>query len=204
VAQNSIESKAFSRAIEIDPTSEEAMTGLAMVYSDLGDGKRAMEMLERVARQNPNLRTLTTLANAHEQMRDYVSAAQVLRKALEMAPENVELKRALAQNLLFSGQEDEALRLYQDIAAAEPKDAQTHLRVSQIYRQKRDFVKAHEASERARQADPDNLEVRYNEVNLLEAEGRTEEDHRQNEGTGRLRGEKIFQPGGARESCGAA
>ncbi|HSB15754.1 MAG TPA: tetratricopeptide repeat protein [Bryobacteraceae bacterium] len=176
VAQNSIESeKAFSRAIEIDPTSEEAMTGLAMVYSDLGDSKRAMEMLDRVARQNPNLRTLTTLANAHEQMRDYASAAQVLRQALEMAPENIELKRALAQNLLFSGQEDEALRLYQDIAAAEPKDAQTHLRVSQIYRQKRDFVKAREASERARQADPDNLEVRYNEVNLLEAEGRMEE-----------------------------
>lgn len=176
VAQNSIESeKAFRRALEIDSTSEEAMTGLAMVYSDLGDSKRAMEMLERVARQNPNLRTLTTLANAHEQMRDYASAAQVLRKALEMAPENLELKRALAQNLLFSGQDAEALRLYQDIAAAEPKDAQTHLRISQIYRQKRDFAKAWEASERALQADPENVEIRYNEVNLLEAEGKTDE-----------------------------
>ncbi|MEN6534763.1 MAG: tetratricopeptide repeat protein [Bryobacteraceae bacterium] len=176
IAQNSIESeKAFRRALDLDPSSEDAMTGLAMVYSDVGDNKRAVEMLERLARQNPNLRTLTTLANAREQMRDFEGAVKVLRTALEMSPGNIELRRALAQDLLFGGQAAEALKLYEEIAVEDPKDTQTFLRLSQIYRQQRNFAKAQEASDRAKQLEPDNIEVRYNEVSLLEAEGKSDE-----------------------------
>jgi tetratricopeptide (TPR) repeat protein len=49
------------------------------------------------------------------------------------------------------------------------------LRLSQIYRQKRDFVKAKEAADKAKEIDPDNLEIRYNEVKLLESEGKARE-----------------------------
>jgi len=46
------------------------------------------------------------------------------------------------------------------------------LRISQIYRQKKDFTKASEAAAKAKELDPNNLEILYNDVNLLEAEGR--------------------------------
>ena len=84
-------------------------------------------------------------------------------------------KTRLAQNLLIADKVDEALKIYTEIAAEDQKDANSLLRISQIYRQKRDFDKAREAGRKALAVDPNNLEVRYNEVSLLEREGKTAE-----------------------------
>lgn len=176
IAQNSLEAeKAFKRALEIDPDNEEVLTGLAMTYADLGDTKAAADLLQRATEKNPSARTLAALAAAYEQLRDFPNAAAALRKALELAPQNGEIKRGLAQNLLFSDKYDEALELFQQITAEEPRDAQAWMRISQIYRQKRQFDKAHEASRKAVDADPNSMEVRFNEVSLLEAEGKSSE-----------------------------
>jgi tetratricopeptide (TPR) repeat protein len=90
---------------------------------------------------------------------------------LELAPKDTEIKRELAENLLLKGEYNEAATLYRELADANPRDAQYPLRLSQIYRQQGDLKKAREAHERARALDPGSLEVQYNEVNLLEAEG---------------------------------
>ncbi len=176
VGQNSPESeKAYKRVLEIDPDNVDANTGLAMVYADLGDTKQASELLEKAARKNPSLRTLTTLASNYEQMRDFKLAAETLRRALDLSPGNPDLKRAYAQNLLFGDQYEEALKQYEELVAEEPRDTQSWLRISQIYRQLRNFDKAREAGTRAREQEPNNLEIRYNDVSLLESEGKTAE-----------------------------
>jgi tetratricopeptide (TPR) repeat protein len=174
VSQNSVDSeKAYQKALEIDPDNEDALTGLALVYSGLGDNKRAADAMEKAARKNPSARNLTALASSYEEMREYALAAETLKKALELSPPNAgDLKRALAQDLLLAENFDEAEKVYTDLAAEDPKDVLSHLRLSQIYRQRRQFDKARAAADRARDLDPDNLEVRFNEVNLLEAEGK--------------------------------
>jgi len=173
IAQNSTDAmNAYKKALEIDPDNEDANTGLAMVYADLGDNKAAAEMLRKLAEKNPSPRSLTSLAEVYEQLKDYALAAETLRKALEQQPGNADLKHALAQDLLLADQYDDALKLYQDLVADDPKDEQSLLRISQIYRQKKDFAKAREAAEKAKEIDPSNLELLYNDVNLLEAEGR--------------------------------
>ncbi len=174
VAQNSVESeKSYKKALEIDSANEDALTGLAQVYADLGDTKSAAEMLKRVTDKNPSGRGLRALASAYEQMREYALAAETLKKVVETSPGDSEAKRALATNLMLADRLDEALKVYTELVAEEPRDTQSQIRISQIYRQKRDFAKAHEAADKAKQMDPNNLEVRYNEVNLLEAEGRS-------------------------------
>jgi tetratricopeptide (TPR) repeat protein len=176
VAGDSVESeKSFKHAIEIDSNSEEALTGLAMVYIDVGDTKKAIEMLQVVTERDPGPRTLELLAQAYDQTRDYKKAAEVLKKAVELAPDNGRFKRQLAQNLLLSEQYDEALKLYGEIATEDPKDPQTQLRMSEIYRQKHDYQKARAALDKARELDSENLDVRYEEVNLLADQGKTEE-----------------------------
>jgi len=173
IAQNSVESeKAYKQALAIEPDNEFALSGLALVYSDLGDTNAAVEMWKRLADRNPNPRTLRALAGAYEQVNDYKSAANTLRRALELAPRDQDLKRNLAEDLLLAGDVDEALTLYSELAQANAKDPFLHLRLSQIYRQKRRLAQAREAHERARAIEPDNLEIRYNEVNLLDAEGK--------------------------------
>ena len=176
VAQNSVESEAaFKKALELDSENEDALTGLAMVYADLGDGRRASELLKKVAGKSPSLRTLTSLAAAYEQMRDYALAAETLRRASEFAPENAEIRRAMAQNFLLAEQLDDALKIYQELVAGDAKDVQSHLRISQIYRQQHKYDLAREANRRAKDLDPGNLEALYNDVNIFEAEGKTAE-----------------------------
>jgi len=146
-----------------------------MVYSGLGDNKRALEMLKQVADRNPSLRTLTALVDAYESMHDYASAADVLRRASELDPSNPDLKRGMAQDLLMAGKLEEALKVYTALADEDPSDAESFLRMSQIYRQMNNFTKAREALAKAKQAEPDNFEILYSEVSLLEAQGRSAE-----------------------------
>jgi tetratricopeptide (TPR) repeat protein len=171
--QNSTEAMAaYKKALELDAANEDAMTGLATVYADLGDNKAAAEMLRKVADKDPNPRSLTSLANVYEQLKDYSLAGEMLRRALDQQPGNSELKLALAEDLLLSNQLDDALKLYQEVVAEDPKDIKAALRISLIYRQKQDFAKAREAADKAKEIDPNDLEVQYNDVNLLEAEGK--------------------------------
>jgi tetratricopeptide (TPR) repeat protein len=176
IAQNSTDAlAAYKKVLELDPGNEDAMTGEAMVYTDLGDTKAAADLLRKVADKDPTPRSLTNLANVYEQLKDYSLASEMLRRALEQQPGNADLKHALAQDLLFSDQIDDALKVYQDLIEEDPKDEQALLRVSKIYQQKRDFAKAHEAADKAKELDPNNIEIQYNEVSLLASEGRTPE-----------------------------
>ncbi|MBN8731912.1 MAG: tetratricopeptide repeat protein [Acidobacteria bacterium] len=173
ISQNSVESeKAFQKALDLDPENEDALTGLALVYSDLGDARRASELLKRVSQKSPNLRTFMALAGSYEQMKEYGLAAETLRKALELAPENPDLKRALAQSLLYSDQYDESLKLYTELIAEDSKDVQSWLRISQIHRERRNWEEARKAINEAKKLEPDNLEIVFNEVGIFEAEGK--------------------------------
>lgn len=177
VSQNSVDSeKAYKKALAIDPNNEDALTGLAIVYSDLGDTKQAAEMLRKVSDRSPTARNLFQLASAYEQMREYTLAAQALRRAIELNPPNVaEFKRQLGRLLLQADNLDEALLTFLALTVEEPNDAESWLHVSQIYRQRRDFKKAQEASEKAKAIDGNNLDIRLNDVALLVDQGKTDE-----------------------------
>jgi tetratricopeptide (TPR) repeat protein len=173
LASNSLAAeKAYQKALDLDPENEEALTGLALVYGDQGLNEKASLLLKRVSDKNPSLRTLTALAATYEQMKDFKGAAEAYRRALDLNRDNMDLKRAYAQSLFTGEDYDEALKVFQEISAEEPGDLLSALRLSQIYRQKRDFVKAREYANKATALDATNVEVRYNEVSLYEAEGK--------------------------------
>jgi tetratricopeptide (TPR) repeat protein len=173
-AHNSVDAeKTYKSILELDPDNEEALTGLANVYAGVGDTKGAIEMLKRASDKDPNLRSLSALAGFYHDMKDFASAADTWKRMLPLAPENTKLKRAYALDLLFSDRIDEALRIYKEIAEAEPKDADIQLKLSKIYQDKHDFAAAHAAFNKAKEIDPNNIDVRYDEVDLLFAEGKT-------------------------------
>jgi cytochrome c-type biogenesis protein CcmH/NrfG len=152
VAQNSVDAQnAYKKALEIDPDNEDALTGLAMVYADLGDSTSAADLLKRLAAKNPTPRSLQALAAAYEQMREYALAAETLKRTLELNPPNAsELKRFMAVDLRRAKQYQAALKVYQDLVTEEPSDAESYLRMSNIYTELRDFNKAREAEDKAR------------------------------------------------------
>ena len=176
VVNDSVDAEAaFKKALAADPDDEDALGGLAGIYSDRGDSKKASELLEKVAQKDPSARALAMLANSYEQMKEYSLAADTLKRAVDTDPSRAELKQFLAQDLAMANRLDEALKVYQALAAANPQDAQSYLQMSRIYRQQNNFNAAREASEKAKQLAPDDPDVQYNEVSILESEGKTPE-----------------------------
>jgi tetratricopeptide (TPR) repeat protein len=176
VEHNSVEAeKAYNEALKADPGSEDALTGLALLYSDVGDTRRAIEKLKAVTDKSPSERTLALLARAYRELRDYKSAAEALERAVALAPDDTRLTAELAEDLFLCNRLDESLRLYQQLAADDAQNPMLPLRISEIYRVKRDFAKAHESLAKAKSLDPDSLDVRIDEINLLETEGKSSE-----------------------------
>jgi tetratricopeptide (TPR) repeat protein len=173
VSNNSVDAeKAYNQALVAEADNEEALTGLAMLYSDLGDNKRAIEKLKLATEKNPNERTLIALGSAYEQMHDYKNAADAFKLALEMAPDNPRLQAGLANNLMLTDQVEEALSIFQKLSSEDPTNVQPKLRIAEIYRVKHDYVKAAEALKKAKALNPQDMEVRYEEVRLLAAQSK--------------------------------
>ena len=176
LAGSSVEAeKAYKKVLDQDADNEDAMTGLAKVYADVGNTKAATDLLRQVAAKDPSLRTLTNLAASYEQIREYALAAETLSRTMQVAPGNLDVKKQYAQDLLLSDQFAEALKVFEQLAQEDPKDPTAYLRMSQIYRQQKNFAKAREASDKAKAIDPTNLELRYNDVYQFEAEGKLPE-----------------------------
>jgi len=162
--------KTYNAALAIDPDNEEALTGLALVYGNLGDTDKAIEKLKAATDKNPNERALMTLARAYEEQKNFKDAADALRKALEMQPGNTGLAQKLAEDLYRSGQLDDALKVYAELAASAPKEIAIPLTMAEIYVRQGDFAKAHEAIDKAKKIDPDGLEARVAEVQVYASE----------------------------------
>ena len=164
--------KAYNAALAVEPDNEEALTGLAMVYGNMGDTAKAIEKLKAATEKSPNERSLMILAKAYEDQKDFKDAAEALRKALELQPENNQLARSLAEDLFYSDQNDEALKIYEELSERAPKDSSLPLRMADIYGSKHEYVKAHEAIDKAKKLDPDSLDARRAEIQLWEVEGK--------------------------------
>lgn len=167
--------KAYQAALKADPDNDDALMGLSSLYKDLGDTTRAVETLKRLAAKSPDERTLAELATRYEEMNKPKEAAEVFRKLHEMAPDNPKITAALARDLMYSDQLDEALTLFLEVAKTDPRDWQTQLYIAEIYGAKHEIAKAREALNKAKAMNGENLEIRYQEVKLLEAEDKNAE-----------------------------
>jgi len=168
--------RAFKKALDIEPDNEGGLTGLATVLGIKGDGTGAANLLKRASEKNPTPDSLKRLADAYEQMKEYGLAADTLRRALEFSPQDSpDIERKMAMYLISAERYDDALAAYEDLVGDDPTDADSYLRISQIYRQKKDMVKAREASDKAKAIDPNNIQVRLNELYILQAEGKPAE-----------------------------
>lgn len=166
----------FRKALAVEPENEDGLTGLATVLGIKGDANGAADLLKRASEKNPTADSLKRLADAYEQMKEYGLAADTLRRALEFNPQDAsDLERKMAMYLISAERYDDALAAYQELVMDDPTDADSYLRISQIYRQKHDLAKAREASDKAKAIDPKNIQVRLNELYILQAEGKSAE-----------------------------
>jgi len=162
----------FKTAVKLQPDSEEAITTLALLYDEEGDSARAATVLSSVPDAGRSAKLYSTLGYTYEQQKEYKKAVNAYRKATELDRDNLDAIRGLAQNLMNDGQNDAALEQYKIIADANPEDAQTYLRMAEIYRRNGKFDLALENLKRAESMVQDSMEVPYNIAAVYQAQGR--------------------------------
>ena len=148
----------FRTAVKLQPSSEDAVTTLALLYNEEGDSGRALEILQSVPEADRSPRIDSVLGYTYEQKKDYTRAIDAYRKAVDLDKDNLDAVRGLAQNLLNDNQTDAALEQYKTIAAADPQDAQTLMHISEIYRRDGQFEKALETLNKAQAIAEDSME----------------------------------------------
>ena len=165
----------FKTAVKLDPQSEEAVTTLAYLYNELGDTARASAVLSSIPNPQRSAKLYSALGYTYEQQKEYKKAIDSYRHAIEQDRDNLDAIRGLAQNLLNDGQADAALEQYKVIADANPEDAQTYVRIAEIYRKQGKFDLALEDLKKAESMVQDSFEVPYNIAAIYQAQGRYEE-----------------------------
>jgi tetratricopeptide (TPR) repeat protein len=159
-------------AIKLDPSSEEAVTTLAMLYTDEGDTAHALKVLSAIPDSARSAKLYAALGAAYEQRKDYKSAIDAFRHAIVLDRDNLDAIRGLAENLLNDGQLDASLEQYKVIADSNPEDAQTYVRMAEIYRRQAKYDQALESLKRADTLVPDTMDVPYSMATVYQAQGR--------------------------------
>jgi tetratricopeptide (TPR) repeat protein len=167
--------KEFQTAVKLQPSSEEAVTTLAILYTDEGDYARSLNVLEAIPDKERTSKVYSTLGFTYEQKKDYKKAIANYSKAVDQDSDNLDALRGLAQNLLNDGQTTAALEKYKQIVDADPQDAQTYMRIAEIYRKDGKFDQALDMLKKAQAVVPDSLELPYNMAVIYEGLGRYEE-----------------------------
>jgi tetratricopeptide (TPR) repeat protein len=159
-------------AVKLDPGSEEAVTTLAILYTDEGDTARALQVLGAVPDSARSAKLYAALGAAYEQRRDYKSAIDAYRHAIVLDRDNLDAIRGLAENLLNDGQLDAALEQYKVIVDSNPEDAESYVRMAEIYRRQGNYDLALESLKKADTLAPDQAQVAYNIAAVYQAQGR--------------------------------
>lgn len=161
----------FAIAQKIDPGSEETVLNLARLYVTQGDTAHAIKVLSSLPDGSQTAKTEYVLGATYDQQKDLKNAIAAYRKSLDIEPDNLDVERALAKDLLADNQLSAAGDAYKDIAAGDPNDPEAYLHLSEIERRQGNYEEALATLKKAKELVPDSLEIAFNEGLLDDALG---------------------------------
>ncbi len=159
-------------AIKLDPGSEEAVTTLAILYTDEGDTAHALQVLSAVPDSARSAKLYAALGSAYEQRKEYKSAIDAYKHAVVLDRDNLDAIRGLADNLQNDGQLDAALEQYKIIVDSNPEDAESYVRIAEVYRRMGKYDLALESLKKADTLAPEQAQVAYNMAAVYQSQGR--------------------------------
>ena len=145
----------FERALQLQPTSDEATAGLVNLDLISHDYARAHSRVDAQAAAHPTAASLTVAARTYAATGDLVVAEQYLRRAIEAEsaylPAYVSLGQLyLAQQKLTAGREE-----FELLAKRSPKSVGAHTMIGIILQAEGRVDEARERFERVMQLDPE-------------------------------------------------
>lgn len=147
----------YRRLLQRRPWDLDARYRLGEALWKIGDSKRAVIELDRVAARRPDdLATRRVLALIHAERGETEKLITELEQIAARAPDDVEVKLDLAGAYAAVGRWDPALTAYQEVATARPLDVTLAKRIGDVERMKGDITAADDWYKRARELGPDD------------------------------------------------
>jgi tetratricopeptide (TPR) repeat protein len=161
----------IAAARRINPGSEQTALIANRFYLDNGDTRKAIDALASLPSNDQTARTEYQLGTTYDQIKDTKDAVAAFRQALNLEPDNLDVEKSLAQDLMASDQSQEALKAWQDVAAGDPTDSQAWGQIAQIEQAQNQFPAALTAISKALDLDSTNLEYQFQAATIDDALG---------------------------------
>jgi len=165
--------RSLRRALELDPAQADAQLNLSYLLLEAQKYETAISALEEVLENGTgDRRHIQALAGAYEQVGRFSDAARMLERLVSQGSNNLRDLQRLADNLARSRQFPRALELYRALARTDSNNVLYYLQISRIQLEREAYGEAWDALAEAREIDSDSIDVRVQEINLLQAERR--------------------------------
>ncbi len=155
--------KAFSRAVELEPSNLLYRCMLGAACREGGDVVRAVKILEDIISRDPNyLPAIYHLSTCYNQLEWYKMALQVLTKAYGLHPESPDLAVGLGVTYMKMGMQKQADEFFSKAMSLDDKSPLVLNNTGVYYMERKDFKEAAKLFLRALNSDKRNPGVAYN------------------------------------------
>jgi serine/threonine-protein kinase len=172
----------FKRQIDLNPKDWSGYNNLAAIYYLEGRWKDCIPYLEKAIELQPSFDSYSNLGSAYYELERYPEAIEMYKKAIQLNGNSPVPLRNLAQAYRRSGQEQEAMTMYdRAISAAyaqlqiNPQNSEVMGTLAMCYAAKGDLSRAEQLIQSARSIDGADSGLMYDEAVVFALRGRLPE-----------------------------
>mgnify|MGYP001550257150 CR=1 FL=1 len=135
--------RSYRQVLDIAPNQPDALNLLGVLASEAGLGELAVDLMRKALMtrpKDPNI--LNNLGHALSEIHQYENAREYLERAVALKPDFDEAKYNLGKVLRFLGETEMALRLWQEVWAADDRVNAALVGITNIYADQGLFDKA--------------------------------------------------------------
>lgn len=163
IGNTSLAALHLEAVLKIDPNDEEAKQQLGKIYLEDGNKRKALTVYENIYKDNPtDILAIKNLAQLYTDLSNPQKAIKMNTLLLEAEDDPIErakIKHTIAQLYLVDGDNDNALKTYEEIENLTPDDMDVVKIVSELAYKKNDWNKCLECYEKLGKKQGENIEL---------------------------------------------
>jgi tetratricopeptide (TPR) repeat protein len=150
--------KYYQQALEKDPSSAEALSGLMNTYIAQQQYDKAIAAANAQIAKSPNTSNFYDLLGTalYGGKKDYAGAEAALRKAIDLDKNNLDAIEKLGKVQVRLNSTDQALALYQQSIKDNPGEVRFYILAGELYEAKQDWDQAKAMYQKALSVSPDH------------------------------------------------
>lgn len=166
----------FERILETQPAHFNAWKGLGIAFAGLGLTEEAVRAQENALRLKPNdSAAIYSYATALSEAGRYEEARAMFQRAIEVDPRDYKALTNLGMTLARLNQLSEAVDRLKAAVAINPRHARAWFQLGNVHVRANALDDARQAYEQAQRLEPNSVDVRVAQAELLEKTGRRAE-----------------------------